>query len=198
MIINIPFYVNPDTGAVVSNTYMQLIYDFTLEGWYEYYATDSNMTATTSCTYFNDAPYIAISRLSGVAGGVYKLEGNSNFLDDQADGTGTNPIEYSLKTAPLPISKFGANAITGVEAIVKSDLYPQTNYKFIADLGRQETEAQNLPDQGTAISKPMMNVGIQGAIAAQLQVYGSTVSASIGLEISALNVWYNSGDSGSR
>ena len=196
IVIAFPLYVDPSTAATVANTSFQLIYDFNLEAWYEYYATDASAVLSECATYHEGDSYLGIA--GSAAGYVVKLEGTTNFLDDQLDGSGTNPIEYSLITAPLPISKFGANAISGVEAIVKSDLYPQTNYKFIADLGRQETAAQNLPDQGTSISKPMMNVGIQGAIAAQLEIYGSTVSASIGLEISALNVWYNSGDSGSR
>lgn len=198
IVISMPFYVNPDTGALVANTLFQLIYDFNLEAWYEYLQTDTEIYFCVGATYFRNSVYLAVESNSGLEMSVVKLEGGSNFVDDQIDGTGTNPIDYNLITAPLPISKFGANAITGVEAIVKSDLYPQTSYKFIADLGRQTTEAQTLPDQGTSIAKPMMNVGIQGAIAAQLQVYGSTVSASIGLEISALNVWYYSGDSGSR
>jgi hypothetical protein len=198
IIIAFPKYVNPETGLAVDNTLFLLIYDFNLEAWYEYVQTDTRISSVKSITFFNGSIYIAIISTTSDEGLVVKLEAGSGFVDDQLDGTGTNPIDYDLITAPLPISKFGANAITGVEAIVKSDLYPQTSYKFIADLGRQETTAQTLPDQGTSIAKPMMNVGIQGAIAAQLEIYGSTVSASIGLEISALNVWYNSGDSGSR
>ena len=131
-------------------------------------------------------------------GYVVKIEGATAFVDDQLDGTGTNPIAYKLKSAPLPVSKFGVNAIGGIEAICKSDLYPQTSYKIIADLGRAESAGQTLPAQGATIQKPMMNVGFQDATVAQVQISGSSVSASIGLELYAFNIWFNKGQEGSR
>lgn len=197
IVISMPKYVDPDTGSIVAGVAFQLIYDFNLQAWYEYTQTDANIAVVTGAAFFNNDVYFSTLLAFGV-GYVVKLEGGSNYVDDQLDGSGTNPIDYSLKTAPLPISKFGANAITGVEAICKSDLYPQTNYKFIADLGRQESGSQAIPAQGTSVAKPMMNVGIQDAITAQLEISGSTVSASIGLELYGFNVWYAPGPSGSR
>jgi hypothetical protein len=197
IVISMPKYVDPSTGAITAGITFQLIYDFNLDAWYEYTQTDEKAVVVTSATYFNNAVFLCVLETAGVAY-VVELEGGANFLDDQLDGSGTNPIDYKLTTAPLPISKFGANEISGVEVICKSDLYPQTNYKFIADLGRQESGNQVLPAQGTGIEKPMMNVGIQGAITAQLDISGSTVSSSIGLELYAFNVWYSQGEKGSR
>lgn len=201
IVISLPKYVDPDTGLLVENTLFQLIYDFNLGAWYEYVQRDSSVTSpiVTSAAYYNDFVYImVVSDSSQSSMQIMKLDSLATFLDDQLDGTGTVAIDYRLKTAPLPISKFGANAISGVEVICKSDLYPQTNYKFIADLGRQESGSQTIPAQGTSVAKPMMNVGIQGAITAQLQISGSSVSSTVGLELYGFNVWYEGGASGSR
>lgn len=194
LVIQVPLSVDYTTGSL-GTSILQLIYDFTLGGWYEYLQSESN-SFTYSAAYFNSNEYF-LSENSANTCSVMKLEGTSDFIDDKIDSS-TVAIAYDIKTAPLPISKFGANAIDGVEIICKSDLYPQTNYKFIADLGRQTTEGQPLEAQGTTIAKPMANVGIQGATAVQLEVSGSSVTASVGLELYGFNVWYNQGKEGAR
>lgn len=200
LIILLPNYITSAGAISLTKRFTQFVYDFVLEAWYVYYITTTGGAATpyASCV-FNQSVYIG-----GSGGGfsdaavVMKLEGNSNFMDDSPEDGTASAIAYDLITAPLPISKYGAHSIEGVEVICKSDLYPQTNYKFIADLGRTESASQTLPAQGTGIAKPMMNVGIQGAMAVQLEISGSSVSATIGLELYAFNIWYNSGQKGSR
>jgi hypothetical protein len=202
LVISFSDYVNPDTSATESGIF-QLIYDFSLGAWYEYFQPASDTSATymmaTSACFFNGVSYVLSSTIvsSTEYATVHKLDTETNFLDDKIV-SGEAGIDFDLVTAPLPIQKFGANAIDGVEVICQTDLYPQTNYKFIADLGRQETNEQNLPSQGTDIAKPMMNVGIQGAITTQLEISGTSVSSSLGLELHALNIWYTPGASTSR
>lgn len=201
IVISMPRYVNPTTGALVSNTLFQLIYDFNLEAWYEYVQTDSSLSnaLVVGATYFNGDIYLAVQAgVSLTAAIVMKLEGATTYVDDQIDGSGTVAIDYHLKSAPYPISKFGSNQISGLELIMKSGLYPQTNFKWIADLGRQETAAQTLADLGSGVTKPMVNVGIQDAITVQLDISGSSVSNSIGLEIYGQNLWYSPGLEASR
>jgi len=89
-------------------------------------------------------------------------------------------------------------AVNGIEPIIKSDLYAQTSYKLIADLGRQTTTGQTVEDQGTSIAKPLVNVGIEGTVV-QMQVSGTTVTGkTVGLEFYGYNVWYESGMEASR
>jgi hypothetical protein len=53
-------------------------------------------------------------------------------------------------------------------------------------------------DQGSSIAKPMYNVGITASFT-QVEIEGTTISAADdGLELYAFNVWYDSGDKGSR
>ena len=199
LIINTPGYVDPETNEITEAT-LQLVYDFRLGSWYEYSqnATSSGGTAIgNKLCYHNGSSYW--NGYDGLYSYIVELEGKTDFLDDELAPSGTKAMDYELITAPLPINKYGATAIDGVEMIVKSDLYPQTNVSFIADLGRQETDAQPLIDQGTTITKPMYNVGINGASVVQMKVSGSTVSGrSVGLEIYSINVWYNEGARGSR
>ncbi len=83
--------------------------------------------------------------------------------------------------------------------IVKTDLYAQANVKWIVDMGRTTSGNQPLPDQGGTIQRPMYNVGVNDAVYAQYQISGSTVTGkTVGLEIYALNVWYNQGQEASR
>lgn len=200
LIISVPQYVDPDTGVAAEGIF-QFIYDFVLGAWYEYYQPDDgeDFVRVYSATYYEKGSYVmSYARASGTKyATVHKLDSETNYLDDDIV-SGESGIEYEMLTAPLPIPKFGANAIDGVEAICKTDLYAQTNYKFIADLGRQSTSEQSISSQGTDVAKPMMNVGIQGAITVQLEISGTSVSSAEGLELYALNVWYAAGEKGSR
>lgn len=197
LVISLPGYVDPDTSAYSNGVAFQLIYDFILGAWYEYTMTIAGGGQAKSACYHNNDVYFMYNDGGGNTS-EYKFEAGTTFMDETAAGAATVAIDYHLLTAPLPISKFGANDIGGVEAIMKSDLYPQTNFKFVADLGRQTTGSQPLAAQGTSIAKPMANVGIQGATTVQLDISGSSVTASVGLELNAFNVWYNSGAPGSR
>lgn len=199
LIISFPLYVNPVTGETESSSAFFLIYDFTLRGWYEYKQDrDAGELTFPIPVYHANQVYFVTTKQTDLDAFVFLLEGAEDFMDESPDGGDGISIAFDLETAPLPISKFGSSEISGVEVISKSDLYPQTNYKFIADLGRQETGAQNLSAQGSDVARPQMNVGIQGAIVAQLSIYGSTVPASVGLELYGFNIWYNKGAEGSR
>lgn len=200
LVINLPFWVDPVTGAAVASSSGQLIYDFILNGWYEYYqiyGTASSLSLSI-CYHDGDLYNLVDKTPATFTTVVWKLDSLATYIDDNITGAAAIGIPYKMRSAPLPIAKFGANSISGVEAICKSDLYPQTNYKFVADLGRAESASQVLPAQGTTITKPMMNVGIQDAITSQLEISGTSVSCSVGLEISAFNVWFNQGEAQSR
>lgn len=202
LIISLPIYVDPDTAATSQRPF-RLVYDFNLSGWYEEFTgEEANITINNSIgtAYAGGKVYtVNYVKPSTVDYAVLiSWDTETDFLDDTLDQDSTQGIPYKLRTAPLPINKYGASAISGVEAICKSDLYPQTNYKFIADLGRQSSGNQAIPAQGTDVAKPMMNVGIQGATTAQLEISGTSVSASVGLELYGFNVWFSEGAPGSR
>lgn len=202
LIIMLPYWVNPDTGAPEDNTAAQLVYDFTLGGWYEYVqTTGSHATGVplVVAAYFNGVSYFGINGISTTSSAVITLETKGSFIDDDADGSGTTPIDFHLRLAPLSVPKFGVIQIDGVEVIVKSDLYAQTNYKLIADFGKQTTGSQQIEDQGASIARPNANVGITNAMFVQVDISGATTTGkTVGLELYAFNVWYDQGEIGSR
>lgn len=201
IIISFPVYVNPATGVSVSGVASQLIYDFTLSGWYEYVSLGYPSSGVSAIAYFNNQTYICTTSPVNQYASVILLEGNTNYLDQALDAPGTGNdkgIDFELITAPLPIQKVGTTAITGTEVILKTDLYPEISFQYIADLGRETSGFQVLTDQGPSVAKPLVNVGINDAIVTQLHIIGTTVAASIGLSLYAFNIWYNTGDKGSR
>ncbi len=201
MVIVLPVWVDPTTGIVDVNSCGFLIYDFQMQAWYEYkhtFASSLPGGLIVSATYYKgDVYYVADTGQIPV---IFKLEGSSGLMDAGTDvPSETIAINYDLVLAPTDIPKFGTNAVTGVEVICKSDLYEQTNVSIVADLGRAETSGQVLPPQGTGINKPLYNVGINDATFSQIRLSGSTVSGkTVGLELYAMNVWYETGQKGAR
>jgi len=195
MVMVLPVWVDPDTGVIDDTKCGFLIYDFIMGAWYEYKQTIGTAQLISS-TYFRGDVYFLM--YAGSVPYINKLEGKTSFLDDISVSS-TTAIDYDLITAPLDISKFGTNAIDGIETISKSDMYPETSVSVIGDLGRVETSGQPLPTQSSDIRKPMYNVGINDATFSQIRISGSTTSGkSIGYELYAFNVWYNQGQEGSR
>ena len=197
LIISFPYYVETDTGTASPSKTLLLIYDFTVGAWYESYQVVADMSYVASGCYFNNNTY-SLLRLTSNDGYLMEQESKVSFIDDAAAATGTQQIEIKIESAPISTSKFGVNTIDGFEVIMRSDCYSGAIFKLIADLGRQTTEGQLLIDQGASIVKPMVNVGITASFA-QWSLSGNSLPAStVGLEIYALNVWYNEGQQGSR
>jgi len=192
IIITFPNYVST-AGVLDTTRAMRLIYSFKTDSWVEHVCSMvSGFYTTTPCYYKKNTYY-------GIGGyrAVMKLEGNTQFLDQLPDNTSPG-VEYQLRTAPILPQKFGANSITGVEVIQKTDLTAVTNYKLIGDLGVQTTTNQTLTDQGTGTTIPMVNIGIQAGYV-QLDISGTaSAGASIGQKIYALNLWSEPGPAGSR
>lgn len=190
LIIIVPAYVDRD-GVVDNTRSMRLIYSFKTQSWTE--AIVNSGYATTP-TYFQNSVFYG-----GLYKGVMKVEGASGYGDQQLSGGAAQSISYQIRTAPFPAPRFGASAFGGVEVVMASEQYPETSWKFIADLGRKTTEAQVLPAQGTGVVKPMFNVGFSDASYLQLDIAGlSSISVNDGIEIYAFNVWFDSGAEGSR
>lgn len=187
LIISIPMWVNPTTGAADGTKPFQLIYDFTLGAWYEYVQAGSSQDYVPAITYFNGTIYFLTHKSTLTQ--IVQLEGKTNYLDDAIATTGTIGIDYKVRSAPSPISRFGIVQVGGMEAIMKSDIYPSVRFKFIANLGQQETEVQTITDSlGTTIQKPLFNVG-SNANVVQYELYGTSTTSTIGLEIYATNLW---------
>lgn len=121
----------------------------------------------------------------------------TNAFMDPAVITGADQAyDYEIISAPLAAGRnYIANAV-GLDVILETDLYEETNYQFIKDLGAEETAAQTLPvGPTTSIQKPLVNMGIEG-VYVQYKISGTTVEdKSVGLNIYGTNVWLANGSS---
>lgn len=187
LVINLPNYVDPITGAVVQRGPSQLIYDFTLGAWYEYFQqVTADISDIPSACYHNDHIFTLV-RQSGKATTI-SIDSGSNHLDDDPDAVGEIGIPYKLRSVPYPLSKFGVVISSGFEMIMKSDMYPTMNVKLIGDLGAQETGEQTTMGNGSEVSKVMVDIGIESNTV-QYEISGESSDSVIGLEIYATNLW---------
>ena len=76
---------------------------------------------------------------------------------------------------------------------MQSDLYDQTNFTLIGDFGVSQTANQTVSGNGTLMSKPMINAGIEAGYI-QLDISGSTVAGkTVGQQIYGVNLWSEEG-----
>lgn len=192
-----PIGTNP---TVPTSSYFFLIYSFRGGSWFEYYGSmkpNSGGLPTLQCVtaqYFGNTIYFLGSRQAP----VFSLETRSDYQDKELGGTFFS-YGYRIRSAPINSPKFGANQITGIEAITQSDLYANTGFFLVGDLGRVTTNAQFVEDQGSSILKPMANVGLSDISYAQIDLHGTTTSSkTVGLTLNGFNVWYEAGAQGTR
>lgn len=188
IIVCFPSHVSR-AGVVDTTKFLRLVYSLRNGSWTEHVGTTGRANATVSLSAMHDdALYYGISVYSD----VYKAEGHHIFADGQ---TNDNPVgyAYNLRSAPLPTEKFGVHKMAGVEVLMKSDLYAQTSFKLIGDLGAEETAAQTTSGNGTNVSKAFVNAGITAGYC-QLDISGTTTdAATVGQEIYGLNLWSDDG-----
>lgn len=184
LIINFPVKVDRD-GDISFGDSMQLIYDFNLEAWFEYWGRNFAYTYPSAC-YFSGGVYVAVDN-GGTFTGVMKLEGRSDYMDAAFSTSSTYGITYRLKSAPHPVSKFGVIKAEGIEVLMKTDLYDETSLKIVGDLGAIETSPQTTSGPST-MHKAWFDVGIEANFI-QYDINGLTTASSVGQEIHATNLW---------
>ncbi len=193
LVINLIYNVTRSTGAIDTTVGLRLIYSFVNKAWTEHTVghAQSGYYVPIAMEYYKDDTFYSIT--SGGKTVVLKLSGASDYQDDDRAGQSRINYAYQLRTAPLPTSKFGVSKMAGVELIMKSDLYDQTNFTLIGDLGVVTTADQTTSGNGTALSKTFVNAGIEAGYC-QLDISGTTTSGkSVGQEIHALNLWSEQG-----
>lgn len=189
LVIFIGGYKNPD-GSVFLSAMSRFVYSFKTGSWYEHLmGNEGGSKHFRGGVLYNDGDiYYTFLGYFRVA----KTEGASDYIDEETSGVG-DPIIYNLKTAPFYSENFGSNATVGVEMLSTTDLHAQTEYTFVSNLGQASTTAQKLPNQGTGVQNPLLNIGID-ANYVQLEISGSSsTSSTLGMQIYAFNLWSNKG-----
>lgn len=192
IVVSFPFYVNPSltTGEV---GFFQLIYDFSLGAWYEYYqlTPDTAEWTNVDIVEFKDGVYVLskASRTGSVYATAHLIEGQTGYLDDNIVSD-TQGVPYKLTSAPHPLNRYGVVKTDGLEVIMKSDIYSTAKWRLIGDLGAQQTAEQVTSGNGTNVTKTFVNLGIESNLV-QYELSGTSTTSTVGLEIYGTNLWVN-------
>jgi len=127
---------------------------------------------------------------------IYVKEGATGFMDRKSDDSGDVGYDYNITSAPLSNGRAYIQKVEGMDVILNSDLYAQTSYKLIKDLGVAETSSQILSGvNADSLQKPFVNLGIEGSYV-QYKISGTTVTGkTTGLVLYGTNVWIEKGKS---
>lgn len=186
IVITVPFAIATD--GTPESYGIRLIFSFKTGSWFEHKITNSGV-AMTSTAFFKGDIY------QGCIGGIIKAEGATDFVDEQVDGTADEGYPFDLISAPIAMGRSFVARAEGIDVLIESDMYAETQYQFIRDLGVSETVAQTIPNQGTSLQKPSANIGIEGSYI-QYRISGTTAaSKTVGLKLYGVNVWANNGRS---
>lgn len=175
------------SGVPIAGTFFRLIYSFKSQSWYEAYGFQN--VGNKGLCYYKDAIYFCPNNYRSIV----KVEGASVYADEQINDNPPVGFPFQLRTAPLYTENFGTNSTVGIECLSTTDLHAETQYKLIANLGQQETVPQVLPNQGTGVQNPYINIGIN-ANYLQLDISGTSSAASVlGAQFFAFNLWSEKG-----
>jgi len=204
IIISFPYYLN--TSGVATTGSFYFVFDTIRKAWVfhrSYQAIGGvNEIAVIDIERFNNKNYLLLGSLgTALASAMVSVkEGTTGYTDRNITDNGEVTYDYTMISAPIPFPKTAVYETTGIEPIIQSDLYTETNWTLISDFGKQTTNNQNITDtMGTSITKPLVNVGMQNITYIQVGMNGTTVAGkTVGLDLYSYNVWYNSGETGSR
>ena len=169
------------TGALQSTQTMRLIYSFRTKSWFEH--TDLTYSNRYAVFYVDDVYFTAPTGDGTSKIVVRRAEGHTSY--------GTMPIAF--RSAPLPISKFGVNLLSGIEMIVEGDQALAVEYRIRTNLGAAQTETQKVTQNGVYVCTPIINAGSLGSYA-QLQMENSaTGTVESGQKYYGFNLWYQPG-----
>ena len=195
LVITFPYYVDRVTGQVQTGLF-QLIYDFGLNAWCEFFQPQSVPTGTEfwsiAAAYWSNRIFVLSDRFTAPTTGVttvHTIDTETNYLDDDVI-SGEQGIQYKLTSAPHPLNRYGVVKTDGLEVIMKSDIYSTAKWRLIGDLGAQQTAEQATSGNGTNVTKTFVNLGIESNLV-QYQVSGTSAASTVGLEIYGTNLWVN-------
>ena len=122
-------------------------------------------------------------------------EGATNFTDKDYAGTNNNGFYFEMISAPVKNGRAYVQKAEGIDVIIQSDMYDVTDHQLVSELGLLTSSAQKLPDQGAAIAKPNVNIGITGSYIQHKMSGTTTTGKTVGLTLYGSNFWEDMGQS---
>lgn len=192
LVISLPGYLS--LGALVRGSYY-FIFNTELKSWYFH-----RSQGVTSTGFINDICYQnnKVLLLGDSTTGdlvVWSKEGATGFTDRSDTDAVEQPFSYEVKSAPVSTGRAYVSKAAGLDVIVNSDLYAETDYNFVCDLGVQTTTSQKVNGVSGSLQKPFVNIGIEGSYI-QYKISGTTVTGkTVGYQLYGVNLWQDSGTS---
>lgn len=194
IIVSFPYITNNGTSA--TNGSFFFIYNTLLESWF-YHQSASKVY---DIAIYKNKTLLLGMKTDSTSVIIWEKEGATGFTDRNTSDSGELTYTYDFISAPIPFAKTASYNTDGIEPIIESDLYSQTNWNLISDFGKQTSSNQNISDtMATTVSKPLVNAGMHNITYVQVEMSGTTAaSKTVGLKLYGYNIWYNSGEKGSR
>ena len=193
IIIFWPGVVN-DAGVFDENAgSFQFIFDTVLKAWFFHISAGPGSDTRPACYYKNKVLFATAGNENIM---IYEKEGADDFTDRNYNDLSDVGYDYEIISAPVTNGRAYVQQAVGLDVILNSDLFAETEYTLIKDLGVDETNPQVLSGvpEGT-IQKPFVNMGIEGSYV-QYKIAGTTVAGkSVGLQIYGTNLWIEQGAS---
>ena len=195
IIISFPYYLS--SGVATTGSYY-FVFNNQLKSWVFHQSGGGTVLGTF--TVYDMVSYknkvITLGKSSNSTTYMHwSKEGSTGFTDRDETDSSDRTYNYVLESAPISNGRAYIQKAEGMDVIVESDLYAQTNYKFIRDFGVGETTAQLIASQPTGVQKPFVNMGIEGSFI-QYKIYGTTTSGkTVGYKLYGTNIWISQGNS---
>lgn len=200
IIITFPRYLD-STGTIQVGNF-QFIFNTELTAWYfhQNFSVESlNVGFLIQNIAFYKGKTYLLSNAQAIDGTndafmILQKEGATGFADRNIADTADVGFDYEIKSAPVASNRAYVQKGCAIDFIMKSDLYSQTNFYFVRDLGVETTTAQKMGTVPSTLQKPMANIGIEGSYI-QYKVSGTTVTAkTVGLQMNSSNFWIEPGE----
>lgn len=195
IVVSFPYYMNDAISTTVAQegNYF-FIFDNQLQAWYTHQSGRYGGGKTPTKYYFMTNTNLLGWDSSTQDYVVWVKEGYANvFLDDDISGFTGLSYDYEILSAPAANSRAYVQKVGGMDVILKSDLYAETNYQLIENFGVTTTTAQKTSAPSGSLQKPYVNMGITGSYV-QYKISGTTTSGkTVGLQLYGTNLWIEQG-----
>lgn len=190
IIINFPGYVHTD-DTWVSGCFF-FIYNTVLKCWFFHKSNSEDGSPCRYITFYDNK--VLYTQGGNVNIFISEKEGATNLTDRSSADSADRTYTYEVISAPITNSSY-VQKCEGLDVIMNSDLYGQTNFYLIKDLGVKTSTAQKTTAPVSTIQKPFINMGIEGSHI-QYKISGTTTTGkTTGLKIYGTNFWISKGES---
>ena len=190
IIISFPFYEL--NGAIAAGNYF-FVFNAELQTWDFHQSTGFFGLPTGDIVKYKNKVVFTVPPSGATTAIVYEKEGATNFTDRNYLDASDIPYTFEVKSAPITNGRAFVQSCEGLEPFIESDLYAETEYRLIADLGASTSSAQKVLSRTSTLDKTFVNLGIEGSYI-QYKISGTTTSGkTIGLKLYGINFHQQSG-----